>query len=65
MPFTKDFKKLLGSLEEEYLGEPVPKKFQKRYGKRYDNKDIKSLGFAVAKSKKIKIHKEVKWHTNK
>lgn len=55
MPLTKDFKKLLGSLEEQYLGEAVPKKYQKRYGKKYDKKEIKSFAYAVAKSRGIKI----------
>ena len=55
MPYTKEFRKLLGSLGEEYLGEPVHKQYQKKYGKIYDKKDIKSLGYAIAKSKKIKI----------
>lgn len=57
MPHTKEFRKLLGNLEDEYLGEKVPKKYQKRYGKRYDKKDIKGLGYAIAKSKGIKIDK--------
>jgi len=58
MPYTQSFKKLLGSLEEEYLNEEVPKKYQKRYGKIYDKKDIKSFGFAIAKSRCIKIDVE-------
>jgi len=56
MPFTKGFKELLSSLEETYLGEKVPKQYQKKYGKMYDKKDIEKLGFAIAKSKGIKIH---------
>jgi hypothetical protein len=56
MPFTRDFKKLLGSLSEEYEGNKVPKEYQNRYGKRYDKKEILSLGYAIAKSKHIKIH---------
>lgn len=55
MPKTKVFKELLGSMEEEYLGEPVPKKYQNRYGKRYDKKDVISFAYATAKSKGIKI----------
>jgi hypothetical protein len=54
MPESKAFKKLKKSLTENYLGEPVPKQYQKKYGKRYDKKDIKSFAFAVAKSKGIK-----------
>lgn len=55
MPFTKDFRKLLGSVEETYLGEDVPKKYRKRYGKIYNKKDIQQLAMAIAKSKGIKI----------
>lgn len=57
MPKSKGFKKLLGSMTEEYLGDPVPKKYQNRYGKTYDKSDIKSFAYAVAKSKGIKIDK--------
>jgi len=55
MPRTKEFIKLQKAIKAEYLGKPVPKKYQKRYGKRYDLKDVKSLAFAIAKTKKIKI----------
>jgi len=55
MPFTQNFKKLLGSVEETYLGDVVPKKYRKKYGKIYNKKDIKPLTFAIAKSKGIKI----------
>ena len=57
MPFTKQFKKLKANLFREYLGKPVPSEYQKRYGKRYDKKDIEKFAYAVAKSKKIKIDK--------
>ena len=57
MPFTSDFKKLLENVEETYLGEKVPKQYRKKYGKRYDKKEIKPLAFAIAKSKKIRIDK--------
>ena len=57
MPYTKDFSKLLKNLDMEYLGAPVPKKYQERYGKRYDKKDVKSFAYAVAYSKGIKVHK--------
>ena len=57
MPLSKDFKKLLENLEETYLGKPVPKKYQKKYGKFYDKKDIKSFGYGLAKVKGIKIDK--------
>jgi len=55
MPRTKEFIKLQKAVKKEYLGKPVPKKYQKRYGKRYGPKDVKSLAFTIAKSKKIKI----------
>jgi len=55
MPYSKDFLKLLVNLEQEYLGKPVPKQYQEKYGKIYDEKEIKSMGFAIAKSRGIKI----------
>ena len=57
MPYTKEFIKLLINLEKEYLGKPVPKEYQARYGKIYDEDEIKSMGFAIAKSKGIRIEK--------
>jgi len=57
MPYTKAFKKLKANLFSEYLGKPVPSEYQKRYGKRYDKKDIESLAYAIAKSRRIKIDK--------
>ena len=56
MPYTASFKKLLGSLSENYKGKSVPIEYQKQYGKRYDKSDIKKFAYAVAKSKNIKIH---------
>jgi hypothetical protein len=55
MPFTKGFKELKQSLKKEYLGEAVPKQYQKRYGKIYNDKDITNFAYAVAKSRDIKI----------
>ena len=57
MPYTKEFKKLLRNVESSYLGDPVPQKFQGRYGKRYDKSEMKSLAYAIAKSKGMKIDK--------
>jgi len=57
MPRTKEFIKLQKAVKKQYLGKPVPKKYQQRYGKRYDLKEVKGIGYAIAKSKKIKIHK--------
>jgi hypothetical protein len=55
MPLTKDFKHLLKNMEGEYLNKPVPKEYQHVYGKRYSKSEVKSFGYAVAKSKGIKI----------
>ena len=44
-------------MNEEYMEDRVPVKYQKRYGKTYDSKEIKSFAYAVAKSKKIRIDK--------
>jgi hypothetical protein len=57
MPHTQAFNEMLGSLKREYLGKKVPVKYKKRYGKRYDPKDVKSFAYALAKSKGIKIDK--------
>ena len=57
MPYSNEFLQLLINLEKEYLGKPVEKQYQKRYGKIYDEDEIKSLGFAIARSKGIKIEK--------
>lgn len=58
MPHTKDFLSLDKSVRKEYLGKPVPKKYQKKYGKRYGASDVKSVSFAIAKSRGIKIDKK-------
>jgi len=55
MPETKEFIKLKKAVKAEYFGKKVPKEYQKKYGKTYGLKDVKSLAFAIAKSKKIKI----------
>lgn len=56
MPFTKDFKKLLASVEGEYLDKPVPKKYRKEYGKRYDKKELKVVAIKIANKLGIKRH---------
>ena len=56
MPYTKAFKKLKKSVKETYLGEPVPPKYRKKYGKRYDLSEMSKIAYAIAKAKKIKIH---------
>jgi len=57
MPHSKEFKKLLESTRKTYLYKDVPKRFQHKYGKEYDKKEIKSVAFAIAKSRGIKIDK--------
>jgi len=57
MPKTKDFIKLQKAVKKSYLGKKVPKKYQKKYGNRYDLKEVKSIGYAIAKKKGIKINK--------
>ena len=57
MPHTKEFNKLQKNIREEYLGKPVPKRFQNRYGKRYDEEDVEEVSFAVANKLGIKKDK--------
>ena len=61
MPTTKSFKKLLESVEQTYLGDKVPKKYRKDYGKIYNIKDMKQLAIRISKSKGIKIDKWKKY----
>jgi len=56
MPYTKEFKELKESLIEEYLEKPVPSKYQKDYGKKYDKKDIEI--FAIKVSNKLGIKRD-------
>lgn len=55
MPYTKDFKRLMERVKENYLGRPVPTRFKDKYGKKYNKKDIKPLSFAIAKSRGVQI----------
>lgn len=57
MPKSKAFRQLYAALSREYLGDKVPRKYQSRYGKRYDKSDVKSFAYAVAKSKGIPIER--------
>lgn len=57
MPKTKGFKKLISSVKDTYLGKSVPSKYQKKYGKRYDSSEVKSIAYAIAKSRGISIDK--------
>jgi len=58
MPKTKGFKELEKNVKETYLGKKVPKKYQKRYGKFYDEDEILPLSYSIAKSKGIIIDKK-------
>lgn len=55
MPKSKTFLKLKKKVGNTYLGKPVPKKYQKKYGKRYDSSEIDSLSYAISKSRGVKI----------
>jgi hypothetical protein len=57
MPLSKDFLKLEKRIEENYLGRPVPTRFKKMYGKKYNKKDIRSLTYAIAKARGIRIER--------
>jgi len=57
MPQTKEFIKLKEVVKGEYFGKKVPKKYQGKYGKVYGLKDVKSLAFAIAKSKRLRFIK--------
>jgi hypothetical protein len=57
MTTTDAFKSLFKNVKETYLGKPVPKKYQKRYGKKYDKDEIESISIAIAKTRGIKIDK--------
>ena len=55
MPHSESFNKLFENVKEQYLGKPVKGKYRKKYGKRYDKSELKSIAFAIAKSRGIKI----------
>jgi hypothetical protein len=57
MTYTKSFEKLKNALNKEYLNHVVPEKYQKDYGKRYEEEDIKVFARRVARSRGIKIDK--------
>ena len=58
MPETKAFRALKRAVAKEYLGKGVPKKYQARYGKKYDINETKSIAYAIAQSKGIKRHRK-------
>ena len=55
MPLTSKFKKLQSSVEEFYLGKPVPTRFKKEFGEIYNKKDIPALKLNISKSRGIQI----------
>ena len=57
MPHTASFNKLWNSTKKQYLNQKVPKQYQAKYGKKYDKKEVKSVAYAIAKVKGIKIDK--------
>lgn len=54
---TKDFKRLEKRIEENYLGRPVPVRFQKEFGKIYNLKDIRPKAISLAKNRGIQVEK--------
>jgi hypothetical protein len=54
MPKTKQFKELIKNVKETYLGKPVKRQYQKQYGKIYDEDEIESIAFGIARSRGIK-----------
>ena len=62
MPHSKAFNEIFKNVKKEYLGKPVPEKYQFKYGKTFDKKEVKSVAFAIAKSRGIKIDK---WNLKK
>ena len=55
MPLTLKFKKLKESVEEFYLGRPVPTRFKKEFGKIYNKNEILPLAIKISKSRGIQI----------
>jgi len=55
MPYTKAFAKIFKNVKKTYLGEKVPFRFKKEYGKIYNKKEMLPLAIKIAKSRGIKI----------
>jgi len=55
MPKTKKFKELLAGVKEYYVGKKVPKKYQEKYGKIYDEEEAERIAYAIAKKKGWRI----------
>ncbi len=56
MTLTNKFKKLQSSVEEFYLGRPVPTRDKKEFGKIYNKNEILPLAIKISKSRGIAIH---------
>ncbi len=54
---SKKLTKLLSSTEKYYKGRKVPKAYQKKYGKTYDKKEARSIGYAIAKREGWKVNR--------
>ena len=55
MPKSKKFKKLIAGVKEYYIEKPVPKKYQGKYGKVYDEDEAEQIAYAIAKKKKWRV----------
>lgn len=55
MPYTKEFKQILRNTKKTYLGKEPSQRYKKRYGLEYDSAETKSIAYAIANSKGIKI----------
>lgn len=55
MPKTKSGKRFVRSVTNFYRGKKVPMKYRSRYGKVYSSKEAKSVAFAIAKKKGIRL----------
>ena len=57
MPYTDAFKRLTKNITEHYLGRPVPTRFKKEFGKKYNQKEMLPLAIKIAKSRGVRIDK--------
>ena len=55
MPETIAFKKLKARVEQSYLGNPVPNRFKKEFGLKYNKKEMLPLAIKIAKSRGVQI----------
>jgi hypothetical protein len=60
MPKSQAFKEIIKNVKLTYLGKPVKKQYQKQYGKLYDEDEIESVAFAIARSRGIKTDRRTK-----